>query len=308
MNNTLQNTLFDLSQQLSLLKVTGASAGTFLQGQISCDINAVQVNHIQQGAFCNLKGRVLSLADIMQFNDAFYLIIATELIEKISQSLSKTAALSRVALNQDNDYHVFGFYLTERNGLLPFDSNWPGEKYALISDQAGCAYHLGHGFYIVLLSSVYCEQVKRLFMDHNRFEGYDQWHRMRLKRHYITIDAESSGLFFPHRLDLHLSEFISFNKGCYKGQEIIARMHYRAQQKHTLKVFTITTQAILKKGMRLMDENGEREIGELVDFSLLPNTNKDYLIAASLLHNHPEVVYLETNHDPIRLMPLAQSA
>jgi folate-binding protein YgfZ len=104
---------------------------------------------------------------------------------------------------------------------------------------------------------------------------------LQLKQQRIEIYPESRAVFLPHRLGLHQRDYISFNKGCYKGQEIIARTHYKATLKHELKVFTIQTDATLKSGLRLLAPDSDQEIGELVDYA--PIGDGLYLIAASIL-------------------------
>lgn len=67
------------------------------------------------------------------------------------------------------------------------------------------------------------------------------FHKNQLENHTVLIHEQTSGKYLPHELNFHLSPIISFNKGCYKGQEIIARMHYRGKLKYELifKKFTI---------------------------------------------------------------------
>ncbi len=296
--NPSQNTLFDLPN-LCALKVLGENATSFLQGQISCDVEAVHAIQMRQSAFCNLKGRVLALADVVAFNQILHLILPTALLEKTEKSLSKTAMLSRVQLELETDYAVLGFYLKDPDKLLPFKATWPTEKYAVLTSGNACAYHLGDGFYILLVQKAGLEQIKAPFIQQNLFENNDAWHALRLAHGEVQIYPESRGLFLPHRLGLHTSGHLNFDKGCYKGQEIIARTHYRAKLKHALKISTIETDEPLHPGLRLMNEAGTQEIGELIDFCL--TDNNQYLIAASVLLEHPSTARFETHKNPITL-------
>ena len=60
------------------------------------------------------------------------------------------------------------------------------------------------------------------------------FHRQELEKNNVLIHACTSGLYLPHTLNFHLTNIINFNKGCYRGQEIIARMHYRAKLNYEL--------------------------------------------------------------------------
>ncbi|MDF1645375.1 MAG: folate-binding protein YgfZ [Legionellaceae bacterium] len=296
-----ENTLLNLPH-LSALQISGDNASNFLQGQLSCDVEAVSVNQMRPSAFCNLKGRVLALPDVLEFQQQLHLIVPATLLEKTIKSLSKTAALSRVTLRHESQLHILGFYLKDADQLLPFESNWSVEKYAVISSPHACAYHLGNGFYILLVSDHYLDAIKAPFIQKNAFADEATWHRLRLEEKEIQIYPESRGLFLPHRLELHLSGHLNFDKGCYRGQEIIARTHYRAKQKHALRLFKIKTHEKLHPGLRLMNEENTREIGELIDFCLLESNQ--YLIAASVLFEHPDIIHFEQSNHPVTLHPM----
>lgn len=281
-----QSTLFDLSS-LCALKVLGENATSFLQGQLSCDVEAVNANTMRQSAFCNLKGRVLALPDVLQFHNNLHLILPKNLLEKTEKSLSKTAILSRVTLEAETNYHLLGFYLQDTTAPLPIAGTWPSEKYAVHATENACVYHLGEGFYILLVHNEVLNNIKQ----ENTLASGHAWHQLRLAQGEVTIYPESRGIFLPHRLGLHTSGHLNFNKGCYRGQEIIARTHYRAKLKYAPQCFIIETDAPLHPGLRLMSEDNKQEIGELADFAVLQNNQ--YLIMASVLIEHPKVIQFE---------------
>ena len=287
--NPTQNTLFDLPH-LSVLNLLGEKASDFLQGQISCDVREVNPTNMRQGALCNLKGRVLALPDILEWH-GLKLILPENLLEKTQTSLTKTAMLSRVTLEPASNYHILGLYLHDAKQALPFKGTWPSEKYAVLAQDNAYAYHLGHNFYLMLADANMLEAIKAPFIQKNALQSADNWHALRLQQGEIQIYPESRGLFLPHRLGLQNNGYLSFDKGCYKGQEIIARTHYRAKLKHGMKVLTIETTETLKPGLRIMTEDGTREVGELVDFCEIGN--HQYIIAASLLLEHPDIMRFE---------------
>ncbi|MDF1828037.1 MAG: folate-binding protein YgfZ [Legionellaceae bacterium] len=293
-----QNTLFDLPH-LSILNLIGEKASEFLQGQISCDINQVTANTMRQGALCNLKGRVLALPDVLSWH-GLKLILPLNLLEKTQKSLAATAMLSRVALEHAKQYHLFGFYLHDATQPLPFEGTWPSEKHAVLTQDNACAYCLGDNFYLLLVEASQLEAIKSSFAQQNLLQDSEAWHALRLQQGEIQIYPESRGLFLPHRLGLQNTGYLNFDKGCYKGQEIIARTHYRAKIKHAMKVCMIKTEEDLKPGLRIMTEDGTREVGELVDFCGIGNSNH-VIIAASLLLEHPSIVRFEGCDQTIQL-------
>ena len=83
----------------------------------------------------------------------------------------------------------------------------------------------------------------------NDDENLQQWHLERIKKHEFDIYPSSSGLFLPQDLGLE-KDWVSFSKGCYRGQEIIARMHYLGKSKYHL-VYTESSNDLLKPGDKI---------------------------------------------------------
>jgi hypothetical protein len=276
------NILFDLSY-LSALEVKGDHGRDFLQGQQSADIRKLTSQNMQSGALCNLQGRIIALMDILTWNHLF-LVLPHDLQQLTQKILSKPAAFSRVTL-APSTHSIFGFKLNQTQDLMPFDWTLPHEKHGVIFDERGLCYHVGHQSYVLMIPSIHQDALKNPFIQAQQLQGSFAWHKQRLQEGHIEIYSESSGLFLPHRLDLHKTDYLSFDKGCYRGQEIIARTHYRATLKHTLKQFTITTKTPLQSGLKIMSIDGTQEIGEIIDF--YAEENHQYTIAASILLEHP---------------------
>lgn len=274
-----KNYLFDLSY-LGIINLHGEKAIEFLQGQLTCDLNLVSDITMIQGAQCNLKGRILSLLDVINWNGV-KLVLPRDLIEATINSLSRTAQLSKVVLQEDSEYRVLGFLLQNPNDLLPDTPYFSQELYTLSYTSQFCYYYLGKGFYIFIVPKNEVSNFSDLFIEKSQFLGSLNWHILRLLQNQIEIYPESRGLFLPHRLGLHETNYISFNKGCYKGQEIIARTHYRATIKHELRLYTIVSKESIYSGQKLFKSNEEIELGELIDYADLPNDR--YLIAVSIV-------------------------
>lgn len=318
MNKEL-NYLFNLSY-LAVLDVVGEKAVEFLQGQLSCDVRKLSDIQIVQGALCNLKGRILALIDVCDWQGV-RCILRQDLLEPTVQTLSKTAQLSRVSLRENKALKVFGFYLQNNNDLIPGSSFLPPAFQSQAYSANYCYYHLGDGFYVFLVKEEFEDEFLSPFILKDQVLEASTWHRLRLQQLQFEIYPQSRGLFLPHRLGLHQTPYISFDKGCYKGQEIIARTHYRATLKHELRLYTITAEieklrsdqphhvtsqdpssalqapsprgwgeggneggyleAPLYCGQKLLEEAGGRELGELIDYAKLGK--ELYLIAVSVL-------------------------
>lgn len=295
--NKQKNYLFDLSY-MGVIDLLGEKSIDFLQGQLTCDLRLVSDSTMIQGAQCNLKGRILSLLDVIDWQGV-KLLLPQDLIEVTQSSLTKTAQISRVSLSVDNNYKILGFYLQNIKDQIPDTLHLSNSTYSLSYSKNYCAYHIGKGFYIYLIPLDYYEKFCKPFFENNQLLGSLTWHTLRLFHSQMDIYLNSRGLFLPHRVDLHQTQYISFDKGCYKGQEIIARTHYRATLKHELKTFIIQTSNELYSGQKLFKSDENTEIGELIDYSLLGHDR--YLLVVSILKEKFSSARLEKHSFSISL-------
>lgn len=282
-----KNYLFELNY-LSLISINGERSAEFLQGQLTCDVRKVNDKTIQQGAFCNLKGRVQALADVIKW-DGYKLLLPLDLIPETINSLGKTALVSRVTLTHNTDVKIYGLRIGNPNDLLPLAFKYPNEPKTLIQHQGTCCYALGNNYFLLIIPNEKALNFTHPFAVQDQLLGDLSWHRLQLEEGRVEIYPNTRGLFLPHRLNLHRKDYISFDKGCYKGQEIIARTHYKAKLKHQLKSFTIQSSEPLVAGNNIYDLNGI-EVGELIDYSLINTDN--YVIVVSILIEHPKEVRL----------------
>jgi len=277
------NCCFELDYLTTVL-VEGENALSFLQGQLSCDTRQVTPLKMQQGVMCNLKGRVLAIIDVVLWkNQGVHLVIPSDLAQATIASLSKAAALSRVTLKHNPRIQLFGFMLqNDENSALA--NIFPDSPYGVVSGDALCAYKIDQQFAMVMVDPKGNNRWAQIHAETEHYRGSLAWHLLQLKQHRVEIYPESRGLFLPHRIDLHRLGHLNFDKGCYKGQEIVARMHFRSTIKHHLAHFQISvTYEQLHSGMVVYDAHDNTVIGELIDISPIDANNS--LIVVSILLN-----------------------
>lgn len=289
--NPDKNYLFDLSH-LAVLSAEGDKAADFLQGQYSCDVSKVSNDQMRQGLRCNLKGRIMGMADIFM-HQGIKLLMPADLCESTLNALQKTAVFSKVTISEQKNWAIYGFYQQNNDSLTPFSMSISEEKYACQQLPHGCIYSLGEGLYIIIIEKDAPLPSLAEFQSSGQWKSALAWHRLCLSRGRVEIYEDTRALFLPHRLDLQLTGYISFDKGCYKGQEIIARTHYKAKLKHHLQIFSIETRAKLQSGQRLFDKDHQQEVAELIDYC--PLDEQRWLVALSILKDYqPSVLAFET--------------
>lgn len=269
--NQEQNYFFDLSY-LSILDVTGDNAQNFLQGQISADINKLTQNNMIKGALCNLKGRVISLMDVIEYQ-GLKLVLPDDLIELVTKDLSKPAMFSRVKFNKNTEYKIFGCYYPNKEQKIAI--NLPQSPFEVTHTENYCAYNYDNDLYLIIIQPDFQDFFNSL--NNENIRGSLCWHYLRIKQKLVEIYPTTSGLFLPHKIDLHLNDYLSFDKGCYKGQEIIARMHYKAKSKYQLQLHKHNdNNIVLGENLKSNDTN---IAGEVVDYVTLPDNT--YLVITS---------------------------
>lgn len=294
----MKNCLYQCAN-LGMIAILGNNAPGFLQGQLSCDITLVNSGRLQQGALCNVKGRVQALVDVINYHDVLHLLLPNNLLPIIEKSLAKVALVSRVNLHKAQDYAIYGFYLAERAGQLPPGILLPEAKHGFYGNDHAFCYALGNNYYLIgTNNNCYRRQLLQAFPAEQLLNA-DAWHYQRLTQLQVQIYPETSGLFLPHRLNLPQFGYISFTKGCYKGQEIVARMHYRSTQKYILCVFNVSADRPLLPADKLYHSETKMLLGEIIDCCLI--NHNDYLIIVSILPLHPPTVLFALDGIPCEL-------
>lgn len=275
------NRYFDLSH-LGTISIKGSGAKDLLQGQISCDVDKLAPGTGSLSVHCNPKGRIISLFYITKVdNEHFVLILPGSMLELTTKAFAKYAPFYRSEIiDSSDDYTIIGRdikqhanHFQKTTATLQVDAN---REMILISSDA---------------------TLKGDFT----FESTEIWQLENIRNKLAWIYPETSTLFLPHELNLHQLNAIDFDKGCFTGQEIIARMHYRGKSKKD--VFVASTSNTVKIGDSIHTKDSpELEIGKVVDSCAdLSDDITHLLISAS--NNAPQLILYTNIDNLIKLEP-----
>jgi len=199
----------------ALLRVSGSDAGTFLQGQLSNDINKLDVSRVQLNAYCQHQGKILALFWVTKYEDSFFLSFPSDLLEAIKPRLQMFVIMSDVIIEDiTKDYIQIGS-IDEAH-----------QKVLAINDK---------------LSLIIADK-----QDTNKFimEPIEDWNKACVDSSLPEIFAATSEKLVPQMLNLDINEFgVNFSKGCYPGQEVVARLHYLGSAKRRLFAFELDSDA-----------------------------------------------------------------
>jgi folate-binding protein YgfZ len=230
---------------LGVLRVRGADVVSFLQGQLSNDIALLGPGQSLLAGYHNPQGRVIALVRLLQLApDDLLAILPRELIGAVVQRLGKFVLRAKVKLADDSAaWTVTGLMGCAAGGAPSFAQQLPAPVNGVTRIDPSVALRVaGEPARWLLVSPLAqppplsgCSPV-----------GVQVWQRLAIAAGEPQVYAATSEAFVAQMLNLDALGAIAFDKGCYTGQEIIARAHYRGKVKRRLQRFRAQVPAPLK--------------------------------------------------------------
>ncbi len=234
---TAEDTVLVELSALSLIRARGADALTFLNGQLSNDVRRVDEAHSQLAAWCNPKGRVLALLRVLRRGEDYHLQFPGALQETVLKRLRMFVLRAKVTLeNADDELVTFGVAGPRAETLLRETfGELPGEANGCVTRENVTVLHVSTTarFMVIAPTDVARELWQRL-RTRARPVASDRWTWMDIGAGLPQVHPETSEAFVPQMLNLELLGGVDFKKGCYPGQEIVARLHYRGGLKQRM--------------------------------------------------------------------------
>jgi folate-binding protein YgfZ len=204
-----------------LIQVAGEEAKSFLQNLLTNDVNALQLNQSQLSGFCNPKGRLLAIFQLVRRQDDYLIVLPAELAETISQRLTMFKLRSKVEISLLENSHVLGLV---HPGSEPGSTEvWQGQRIeeGLIIRQPGETSRS-----LLIADDKNIEALTHWLQQDWQIAPASLWQRLDIEAGLPMVFAESKEAFTPQQINLDLAGGVSFKKGCYPGQEVVARLHY----------------------------------------------------------------------------------
>ncbi len=259
----------DLSHE-GLIRVDGADARTFLQGQLSTDVMSLTPVNSQLSSWNNSRGRVVTLLRLWEFGGAIHMALPRSLAVAALKRLAMYVVRSKVNLTDASDTLVhFGIAGREAPSMLAAcDWSAPSEVNA-ISIKDGATLTRLHGemprFVLMGEPGKMISMWQALKAEGVYPVGADPWALLNILAREPVVYPETSEHFVAQMLGLEELGAIDFKKGCYIGQEVIARAHYRgAVKRHLQRASCIASQHI-PPGTQVHADGSGQAAGEIVD-------------------------------------------
>jgi len=257
-------------QQEALLHIAGPDSLTFLQGQTTCDNRNLDPDHALPGVYCTPQGRVVCDFLLSQLSEDHYAMrLRRDIRANSGVTFGKYIIFSKAELDaQRDDWQVLACWGPDAARALHeiFDA-LPTARYGACS---------GDGFVLVQVDGA--GQQFECYLDSKtspqrlaqmdeilQLSAESEWQALQIAGGIGRIEAPTVEEFVPQMLNYDLTGHISFTKGCYTGQEVVARLHYRGKSKRRMYLAELPGAKPAAAGTALFSTGTEQSVGNVVN-------------------------------------------
>ena len=270
---------------LAYFDAQGADAATFLQNLLSSQITHLPENGLSWSSFNTPKGRTLSIFLVWRIENGFRLALPRDIAPGIVKKLRMYVLRSKVSLSEPVEQHLFaclGSTNIQTLGEAIANMHWAQRD---------------EGTYLALSQEAYllCTPTPPagLEADPHAFT------QACIQAGWPWVSTSTQDLFIPQMLNLDLLEGVCFNKGCYPGQEVIARTKYLGKLKKRTCRARAASQEICPPGTELFaPEFGEQAAGHVVLCAPHPAGGIQMLISAQISALEAQSLHLQHPEGP----------
>ncbi|MSQ59446.1 MAG: folate-binding protein [Betaproteobacteria bacterium] len=250
--------LFNDITQFSVLRVTGAGAGAFLQGQLTCDVLGLAFDRWTWGAYCSAKGRVLANFLLWASGDAYRIVLPQALASGIAKRLRMFVLRSKVVIEDERDSTVLlGIRFGEDATLLAtLGLLEPWTEFALTRQSTLEVLWLRDGRALIAAPARDAKIFLAAMQGKGHLEPAAHWDSLAIAQGEPWVQPQTQDAFVPQMLNLEILGGISFTKGCYPGQEIVARSQHLGQVKRRLFRYGATPGEAIAPGSPIFSQDG----------------------------------------------------
>ncbi|MEA3303134.1 MAG: folate-binding protein, partial [Pseudomonadota bacterium] len=227
--------LFDLTD-LGLIRASGDDCELFLQGQLTNDITEVTPERSQLSGYCTPKGRLLATMRVISHDGDFLLLMPKERLAPVLQRLGMFILMSKVTLSDASDeLQTIGLYGDCTISLPAGDMPAQADDCVAAADGVTIVRIAAEAQRFLLIGSAGAIAQRWQLLTKTTIPATKElWQLQDIRAGLPTVFEATVEAFVPQMLNMHLVNGVSFTKGCYTGQEIVARMHYLGKLKRRM--------------------------------------------------------------------------
>jgi folate-binding protein YgfZ len=283
---------------LGQIEVTGEEAKAFLHSQFTSDINHLADNQAQHSGWCSAKGRLQASFLLWRNSENYQLLLAADLQETTQKRLQMFILRAKVKLASLTDGNILlglaGPQAAEalRQASLPC----PAEAMGTLSQDGVTVIRLDATRFIIVAPQAATAALWPALTTHARPAGVPAWRWLDVQAAFPLVTLATKEEFVPQMVDFDKIGGVSFHKGCYPGQEIVARTQYLGKVKRHL--FRLSSPQALKAGDPLYSpDNPDQSCGTVM--SAAPEVSGGFAALAVVQSNFAGNVHLESREGPL---------
>ena len=217
----------------------GPDAASFLQNQVTSDVSDLKHGFAYRSGYCNPKGRLIATLWLIKLEENIVAVLPKSVLMDFVQRIKRFVMRSKVSISELSDTVVMGLI---KEKVSPCGA---GRREAVINDSM--SFFLGD-------TKDPSDEVQSLIRS-TRLDDENRWVCETIKSGFIDIEGEMQEQFLPQWINLQAEGGVSFSKGCYPGQEIVARTKYLGEVKR--KLFRINLKTQVDYPNPIVNENGQ---------------------------------------------------
>lgn len=252
---------------LAILEVAGADAERFLQGQTSAQLSLAQGDFAAPTAFCTAKGRMLANAQLLRIDEErYWLLLDRDLLDPLRAHLAKFAVFYKAEIQPRDDLALIGLIGHEAPALVAtrLDMTPPTTWQQVNRGKRVVLRHPGRCPRLVLcLTQADAIQTWDTLARNAAPVGNAVWQLHDIQAGLTWLNTAHQDSYLPQMINWEALGGISFKKGCYTGQEVVARAHFRGQVKKRLARGQLDGGTLPEIGTAVLDAEGKSQ-GEVV--------------------------------------------
>ena len=258
--------MLNLLNERAILKVSGPDSEDFLQSQFSNDIKHIKEKHVQVNAYCQHQGKIIVIIWVFKKENSFYLSIPNDLKEIVLSKLNMFKLMSRVEI-EDYSSKINQFGLVGENSENSLKIT---ENLSLITTRG----HISNSSHAL------------------------EWEYACINDKLPEVNVNHSESFIPQALNLDIGLLgVSFSKGCYPGQEVVARMHYLGKPKRRLFIFNSDFKVIVGDSLNVDNSLSLKSSGQVIRAT--ERDNRYYFLATFEVNQIQNKVFLNGDKDKL---------
>lgn len=272
-SSEIPSTLYTTLPGMACYEVSGEDAQSFLQSQFTNDVNAINATQGQLTSYCTPKGRMIAIFYICQWLDSYYLIIPEEIASAMMQRIKMYIMRAKVVILDRSDQLPINalFGQQAEQTLEQLDYHAPQQDYQTSSFDGGCCMRIPGIVprYILLGDEQLSNELRQAASSDNlsiHTSSPEYWQWLDIMSGIPMIYSGTQEAFVPQMMNLELISGVSFSKGCYPGQEVVARLHYLGNANRRMYRIGSSEKIAIKTGDDIYASDSEKNqaIGKVV--------------------------------------------